>query len=61
MHYMGLVTDEELPIDNIDEALNCIRLGQYWNTGDESFSLAKEFGLAPMDKIRGLLQVVPMG
>lgn len=50
----------ELPANNIDRSLNCIRLGWKENPGEpHSFRAGKKFVLIPLKRIRSAVKVLP--
>ena len=58
MQYYEVLPAALLPIDAIDECLNCVRVRWHRTEGNEWFSAGKEYGLVPIDAIRGRVHLV---
>lgn len=58
---MDFLTCEELSIDDIGEALNCVRVRWHRGIRNDQFLPGKDYGLVLVDSIRGVLDVVPTG
>ena len=56
-----VVNEDEVPIDEIDKQLNCIRLKWAWsyNEIEESVDCGKQYGLCHIDSILGVTHLVP--
>ena len=61
VQYFDVITESELPVDKIDEKLNCIRLK--WSRGHNDLQRdtdsGKEFGLCPITSILGVTHLAP--
>lgn len=59
VQYFEVVSEDALAIDGIDASLRCIRVRWHRTPGErERLSCAPEFGLAPVESIRGLVHYV---
>ena len=59
LQYYDVLSNEALKVDGIDKSLNCIRLRWQRTEGDFGKSTSgKQYGLSPIDSIRGMVHVV---
>lgn len=61
VQYMDVLTFDEPSIADIVEAQNCVRVRWHGSNGNDQFLPGKEYGLAPVDSIKGVLDVVTFG
>lgn len=53
-----MLEDHNIKIDGVDNNLKCRRLQWHRNSsGDDTFNAGKEFGLSPVDSIRGVAHI----
>lgn len=58
VQYYDVLGADNLEVDAIDKKLNCIRLRWHRTQGDGSYASSREYGLVPVDSIRGRIHVV---
>ena len=59
LQYYQVVDKVRLPPDQIDSTLNCVRLQWHRTAGDNAYYSAPEFGIVPVESIRGRVHIVP--
>lgn len=60
LQFYEILSCNALPIDKVDERLGCIRLRWHRTDGiDGVLSASKEYGLVPVDSLRGKVHIVP--
>ena len=60
VQFYDVLSEEKLPIDGIDKNLGCLRL--HWQRHEGTMGStcsSKQYGLMPIDSIRGLVNIVP--
>lgn len=55
VQYMDVSIGGEPSIDDTDEVINCVRVRWHRSNGNSQFLHIKEYGLVPVDSVRGVL------
>ena len=59
VQFYEVIDSNDVRVDGIDSSLNCIRLKWQRTEGEEgTLSCSKQFGLIPIDSVRGLVHIV---
>ena len=60
VEYYDVLSNKDIKLDGIDKTLNCIRVRWQRSEGElGKSSSGKQYGLSPVDSIRGIVHVVP--